>query len=371
MDDLRKHIIKLNMLPGVGAVRGRELLKAFPDPAGIFTAGIKELAGVEGLNFSVASEIAAARDALDVDREIAAARNAGADILTEDDADYPPILSNIYDPPLALYCRGRLTEQDARGVAIVGTRRASMYGLETARRLAYGLAGRGFTVISGMARGIDTAAHMGAIDAGGRTIAVLGTGVDVAYPPENAALMAKIAETGALVSEFSMGTQPVPGNFPVRNRIISGLSLGVVVVEAAERSGALITAYLAMDQGREVFSVPGRVDTPSARGPHKLIREGAKLVECVDDIVEELGCFSGCLRQQAVHGEGNAVAGRVFSERERRILDMLSGEPVHVDSLKSDSGMDFGMLSRALLELELKGAVRELPGKMYVKHERE
>jgi len=276
------------------------------------------------------------------------------------DTRYPLFLRNIHQPPLVMYVRGELAQEDACGVALVGTRHATTYGKMVARKLARGLAGEGVTVVSGLARGIDTAAHEGALEAGGRTIAVLGSGVDIIYPGENRSLAESIEREGcgAVVSELPIGSKPLPGNFPRRNRIISGLSKGVVVVEAPLKSGALITARFALEQGREVFAVPGSINSPYSRGVHMLIRDGAKLVENVEDILEELS-----LPRVSARGHTETAANLTLSEQS--VLGVLSEETMHIDAIGYSCGLPPAETADALMRLQLRGKVRELPGKLF------
>ena len=281
------------------------------------------------------------------------------------DKGYPKNLKHIYDPPSPIYVKGDIIPEDDVAVALVGSRRASIYGLNTCEKLAYEMAARGITVISGLARGIDSAAHKGALKAGGRTVAVFGCGLDCIYPPENRSLAEKIQKDGVLVSEFPAETPPLAGNFPQRNRIISGLALGVVVVEAARNSGALITANFALEQGREVFAVPGKVDSAASAGVHRLIKEGAKLVEGVEDIIEELN-----LKPQKGETFQNtlSVTRKVspkLKEVESRVYLILSDEPKYIDDITKDSGLSSGEVLNILLKLQLKKLVKELPGKLY------
>jgi len=283
------------------------------------------------------------------------------------DERYPAWLRAIPDPPAVLYCDGQIELQDRQAVAIVGTRQATPYGLRITETLARELSQVGFTIVSGLARGIDAAAHRAALAAGGRTLAVLGCGLDVAYPSEHASLQAEITGSGAVLSEFAPGTPPRPSHFPQRNRIISGLSLGVVVVEADEHSGSLITARLALEQGREVFAVPGPIDAPLSRGPHGLIKQGAKLVETVDDIVEELLPQIERPRRASKSSEKVlAVPGLPdFSSEEQTVLALMSREPLHLDELTERSHLTSAVAAGILLGLELKGVVRQLPGQRY------
>lgn len=292
-----------------------------------------------------------------------------------DDADYPKNLRNIYDPPKRLYVNGKLVEQDEVAVALVGSRRATPYGLEMCEKLAFDLAVRGVTVVSGMARGIDSAAHRGALKAKGRTIAVMGSGHSEIYPPENEELYRRIAKTGAVVTEYEDDVPPLPGNFPRRNRIISGLSLGVVVVEAARNSGALITADFAAEQGRAVFAVPGRISSVTSAGANALIKDGARLVQSVDDMLEELS-IAEIKRVAGEEGEdiSNGIARKTkayiynsLTDDERKVYKILSEDPLAIDEILVRTGLAAAGASKVLLALELKGLIRELPGKQFVK----
>src|SRR5437016_2264619 len=282
------------------------------------------------------------------------------------DERYPELLRAIYDPPAVLYCDGSVEPGDRQAVAIVGSRQATPYGLRITEALAGELSALGFTIVSGFARGIDAAAHRAALAAGGRTIAVLGCGLDVDYPPGHASLRAEIAGSGAVLTEFAPGTPPRATNFPRRNRIISGLALGVVVVEAAEDSGSLITARLALEQGREVFAVPGPIDVPTSRGPHGLLKQGAKLVETVDDIVEELLPQLDRPLQTLKTEPIAALPEHVeLSPSERTVLEVMSREPLHLDDLTERSRLTTPAVAAILLGLELKALVKQLPGQRY------
>ncbi|MFA6078307.1 MAG: DNA-processing protein DprA [Candidatus Omnitrophota bacterium] len=290
------------------------------------------------------------------------------------DAEYPENLKNLHRPPKALYVNGTLLERDKLAVALVGSRRASYYGIEACEKLAYDLAIRGVTIVSGMAIGIDTAAHKGALKAKGRTIAVMGSGHGVIYPAQNIKLYSDIVKSGAVVTEFENEMEPLPYNFPQRNRIISGLSIGVVVVEAARNSGALITADFALEQGRDVFAVPGRISSQTSSGTHALIKDGAKLVQSAEDIMEELSGFDVLSAPEAVKKErGEAITKKTkayvynsLTETERKIYKTLSDEPLHVDEIMGLSGLDPAKGSKALLSLQIKDLIKELPGKQFV-----
>ncbi len=292
------------------------------------------------------------------------AQRSGARLILSGDDEYPRALGAIPSPPPFLLLRGELREEDAFALAIVGARHATPYGVEIAERLASELAARGVTIVSGFARGIDTAAHRGAMAAGGRTIAVLGAGADVVYPPENRKLVGTVLERGALVSQFPMGTPALPGHFPVRNRTIAGLTLGTIVVEAGERSGALITAGYAGELGREVFAVPGPITSEMSRGTNRLIQDGAKLVQGWEDVVAELPeTWRRCLKERAV----TPASAPALEADEGQLLALVGSEPVHIDRLIGQSGVSSGRTAALLLALELKGWVRQLPGQRYMK----
>ena len=300
------------------------------------------------------------RREIDPQKELDRLRHEGVQVVTRRQPGYPRLLAKIHDPPPVLFYYGTLRSEDEVAVAIVGTRNASPSGRLTAENLATSLVRQGMTIVSGMARGIDSAAHRGALDAGGRTIAVLGSGLDVIYPPENAGLYGEIAENGAVVTEFALGTEPFPMNFPIRNRVISGLSLGVVVVEAAQDSGSLITAGHAAEQGRDVFAVPGPVEMEGSRGPHRLIRQGAKLIESAQDILEELSL--PFLTENEIVA---ATETGTLSPEEERVLQSLGHEPCHVDLVVRDTGLPSGMVSATLVLLEMKGLVRQWTGSLF------
>ncbi len=319
-----------------------------------------------------AAEILAAWREVDPSAVLAGARSLGLTVLTACEPGFPALLREIPDPPPVLYVRGRLDE--APSVAVVGSRRATPYGLAAAERLAFDLAQEGVTIVSGLARGIDSAAHKAALDGGGRTVAVLGCGADVIYPPEHRRLAEAIAAQGALVSEFPPGTPPLPGHFPRRNRIISGIALGVVVVEGAEDSGALMTVDYALDQGREVFAVPGSIFSPRSRAPHSLLRQGARLVEGAGDILTELGL--GCWARSGP-GEGKmAAAGEPCAvpvpsggaEGKARLLALLEGGPQRLDDLAEQASLSVPAVGALVTMLELQGLVRTLPGQMVMRN---
>lgn len=350
--------IGFNKVPGIGAARLQTLLDFFGDLEAAWQASARDLQQA-GLDRRSLDSLLRVRAALDLEAELRRISQANVHVLTWADPEYPPNLRQIYNAPPVLYVRGAIEKRDEWAVAIVGTRRASVYGKEAARMLGSGLAGAGVTIVSGMARGIDTVAHRSCLDAGGRTIAILGCGVDVVYPHENARLAAEISERGALVSEYPLGTQPEASNFPPRNRIISGLTLGTVVVEASRRSGALITAGFSAEQGRDVFAVPGNVFARGSEGVNRLIQQGAKLVCSANDVLEELN-----LTMVSEQAQVRAVIPE--NETEAVLLDHLSAEPVHVDVLRGAVELPIAQVSSALALMELKGMVRQVGGMNYV-----
>jgi len=359
---------RLACVPRVGPLGRRALLDRFGSPDGVFAATAAELAEVAGIGATRAAAIVAMAHSDEPQRLLELCEDRQVGILRQGAADYPPLLATIHDPPGLLFVRGEILACDALAVAIVGSRHATAYGKRMAWQLAGGLARAGFTIVSGLARGIDAAAHRGALDAGGRTIAVLGSGVLAVYPPEHADLAREVVSQGAVIGEAPPLAPPFPGCFPQRNRIVSGLSLGVVVVEASDRSGALITARLAGEQGREVFAVPGPVDSRMSSGCHHLIRDGARLVQGVDDILEELGP----LFETATTADGRKVqspAELKLDDVERRVLDGLdelagggAGSAADIDELVAASGLAASQVLATIGVLEMRRIVRRLPG---------
>ena len=363
MQDREAYII-LNMIEGLGPVSVRRLVDALGSPRAILEAEREALMAARGIGEKLALRIIAQRDNLDAEAEIGKAADAGVRIITPLDDEYPDALKTIHDPPLALYVRGRLLPEDAKAIGIVGSRSTSHYGISAADRLAYQLGQVGFTVVSGMARGTDTAAHSGALKGGGRTIAVLGGAIDCLYPPENGDLAEKIARCGAVVSEYPMGRQADRMTFPYRNRIISGLSMGVLLIESAVKGGSMHTVDAAMEQGRTVFALPGRIDSPGARGPHRLIKNGAKLVESLDDILEEYEFLIPPSQREIPEAATAARPDVPMTEAESRIAEALWREPMDVDSLGRETGLKSQDLSGLLLKLEMKRVVRMRPGRI-------
>ena len=350
--------VGFNKVPGIGAVRLRALLDYFGDLQVAWWASAHDLRQA-GLDRRSLANLLALRAKVDLETELERLHRAGIQVLTWEDEAYPTHLRSVYNAPPVLYVRGGIETRDEWAVAVVGTRRASAYGKEAARTIATGLAQAGVTIVSGLAWGIDTVAHRACLNAGGRTIAVMGCGLDRVYPARNARLAAEIVERGALVSEYALGTRPEARNFPPRNRIISGLSLGTVVVEADLGSGALITADFAAEQGREVFAVPGSIFARGSRGCNHLIQQGAKMVCGVTDVLEELNLTM-------VSEQAQARAVIPDNETEALLLQYLSSEPLHVDDLGRAVHLPIAQVSSTLALMELKGMVRQVGGMNYV-----
>ena len=360
----RDAYILLNRIEGLGPVTVRRLIDCLGSPKAILEADREALMEARGVGEKLALKILVQRDSIDVAEESEKAADFGARIITQLDDEYPEALKTIHDPPLALYVRGRFLPEDAKALGIVGSRSTSHYGLSAADRLAYQLGQVGFTVVSGLARGTDTAAHAGALKSGGRTIAVLGSAIDCLYPQENEALADKIAKQGAVISEYPMGRQADRMTFPYRNRIISGLSMGVLLIESDLKGGSMHTMDAAMEQGRTVFALPGRIDMPGARGPHQLIKSGAKLVERLDDILEEYEFLIPADEREAPEDETAARPDVPLDATETRVVEALWQEPLDVDSLGRDTGLKSHELSGILLGLEMKRVIKMRPGRM-------
>ncbi len=367
--DSREALVALNMLSQVGPVRVRQLLEVLPDPAAILSAPLDRLLRARGIGEEIANSIVNWESTVDLAAELQRIKDYGCEVLIQSDELYPPLLREIYDPPLVLYVKGKLSDKDKNAVALVGSRMTTSYGMETARRLAYQLGCVGVTVVSGGARGIDTAAHQGAISAKGRTIAVLGTGINLVFPAENAALFDRIAENGAVMTQFPFNRAADKQSFPIRNRIVAGISLGTVVVEANLTSGALITANFAVEYGRQIFAVPGRIDSPRSKGCHELIKKGAKLCESVEDILSEFEYLFPKSNRTVDADPGHAVLPAMsLSENEQKTYDTLGKEEISIDDIIRRSGLPSSAVSVALFGLEMKRIVKQLPGKMFVKN---
>jgi DNA processing protein len=361
----------LSFVIGVGSRTAAVLIDQFGSPAAVFEASGHSLE-MAGLRRETIDEIKSAEPRDKALREIAELARLGGGALILTDERYPSLLRETYDPPIVIYCLGDIDSALLQpAIAIVGSRRCSTYGRNVAEKLSRELSERGVTVVSGLARGIDSAAHRGALEGRGLTVGVMGTGLDAVYPKENRKLAARIAEQGALLTEFPLATPPASQNFPFRNRVISGLALGVMVVEGAERSGSLITARLAYEQGRDVFAVPGNITSAKSFGPNYLIKDGAKLVQTWRDVIEELPADMKAAILSVERGEQPVKQACVdvveLSDHERKVLKMLNtDDPVHIDLLIGKSGLGSGELMGALLKLEMQDRIRQLPGKCFV-----
>lgn len=366
--DAREALVALNMIEHVGPVRGRQLLEHFGEAPAILSASREQLLRTRGIGQETAEAIANWEQTVDLGGELKRIGDFGCHVLIQTDADYPELLRQIYDPPVVLYVKGRLGERDKNAVAMVGSRMTTHYGVEAARKLAYQLAYVGVTVVSGGARGIDTAAHQGALSAGGRTVAVLGTGINLVFPPENGELFERIAGSGAVITQFPFNRSADKQSFPIRNRIVAGMCLGTVVVEANLTSGALITANMAVDQGRQVFAVPGRIDSPRSKGCHELIKKGAKLCEGAEDILSEFEYLFPATNRPPGAGETGVLPALSLSENEQKVYDALGEEEMTTDDVIRKSGLPSSAVSVALLSLEMKRLIRQLPGKLFVRN---
>jgi DNA processing protein len=367
-DTLALNAVELGLLPGMGPRTQSRILRSVQNVSELFSMGTATLRsiGVAEVTIPAIRARAYKQSAKEI---LTWAAKEQCSVIPYGSQKYPALLSEIADPPIVLYALGSLKPLQMPGIAIVGSRRPTLYGLQAARSLASELAERGICVVSGLARGIDAAAHGGCLQTGGSTLAVLGCGIDTVYPPEHRQLKEKIAASGTVLSEFPPGTPPAPHNFPIRNRIISGLSLGSVIVEAREKSGSLITARLALEQNREVFAIPGNIFSPSSFGPNFLIKQGAKLVQSWKDVMEEMppslktDIFSKCEAEQR-----NIQGLDTLSDKEKKILSLLKMDAAtHFDKLFLESGCSIPDLSEQLMNLELKGLIRRLPGDMYIR----
>jgi DNA processing protein len=363
--------LALSLTPGLAARLSSRVLRQFGSPDGVFRASLSDLEACH-LPGEAAQAVIKKTAFPRAEKELAAVRKiAGCSLLNWTEPEYPQTLLQIYDPPVFLYVRGDAQVLNLPSISIVGTRKPTLYGTQMAQRLGRELAARGLVVVSGMARGIDAIGHQGAMEAHGRAIGVLGTGIDVCYPKENKKLYEKVLERGAIISEFPLRTHPAPENFPVRNRIVAGMPLGVVVVEGAQYSGSLITARLAMEFGREVFGVPGNVTQPVSFAPNQLIKQGAKLVTCAEDVIEELPTPVRAALVQAEQPETeqrNLLAAAALNTSEKKLYELLSAEQsVPIDDIVERSGLNSSEVLATLFNLEMKGIIRQLPGKQFCK----
>ena len=366
--DSKEALIALNLIEHVGPVRARLLLEHFGDAPKILAASKSALLRVRNVGEETAAAISTWEKTIDLAGELKRIQEFGCHVLIQSDEDYPEMLRQIYDPPLALYVKGALTAKDKNAVAMVGSRLTTHYGIEVARKLAYQLAYVGVTVVSGGARGIDTAAHQGALAAKGRTVCVLGTGINVVFPPENQELFERVAANGAVITQFPFNRNGDKQSFAIRNRIIAGTTLGTVIVEADLHSGALITANFATEYGRQVFAVPGRIDSPRSKGCHDLIKKGAKLCEDAEDILSEFEYLFPASNRPPSPGETGVLPALELSENEKLVFDSLGSEESSIDEVIRRSGLPSSAVSVALLSLEMKRVAKQLPGKLFVRN---
>jgi DNA processing protein len=360
----REAYIALNMMAGLGPIKVQALIDFLGSPQAVFEVDGGQLQQVRGVGQKLRTSILEQRAQIDPAAEIEKAAELGIRIVTPLDVEYPDALKAIHDPPLALYVRGSFLPGDHHSLGMVGSRKATHYGLNIADRLSYQLAQTGFTMVSGLARGIDTAAHEGALKGKGRTVAVLGAAIDQLYPPENAPLADAIAQSGAVISEYPLGRPADRMTFPYRNRIISGLSMGVIVVEAGFKSGSLHTADAALEQGRSVFAIPGRIDHPSAKGTNRLIKNGAKLVDNVDDILEEFQLLIPPGAMEEPEKQASARPEVPLSEDEKKLVEALWQGALDIDTLARTVGVTSAEISGLLLGLEMKRVIKMLPGRI-------
>ncbi|MBI5383522.1 MAG: DNA-protecting protein DprA [Verrucomicrobia bacterium] len=364
----REALVALNMVEGIGPVRVRQLMEHFGDAPSVLRASRHQLMQVRGIGEDTADAVANWEKTVNLAAELKCIADYGCRILTQQDEEYPELLRQIYDPPIVLYVKGSLAAKDKNAVALVGSRQTTHYGIEVARKLGYQLAYVGVTVVSGGARGIDTASHQGALNAKGRTVTVFGCGINIIFPPENAELFERIAASGAVLTQFPFNRPADKQSFPIRNRIVAGMTLGSVVVEASLSSGALITANFATEYGRQVFAVPGRIDSPRSKGCHELIKKGAKLCEGAEDILSEFEYLFPSSNRPPTPNETGVLPALTLSENEQKVYDALSREERSIDEVIRHSGLPSSAVSVALLGLEMKRVIRQLPGKLFVRN---
>ena len=367
--DSREALVALNMVEHVGPVRVRQLLEHFGEASKILSASRQQLLHVRGIGEETAESIVSWEKSVDLNSELKRIADFSCEIVIQTDSHYPELLREIYDPPIVLYVKGKLTAKDKNSVAMVGSRMTTHYGIEVARKLAYQLAYVGVTVVSGGARGIDTAAHQGALSGKGRTICVLGTGINIVFPPENKELFERIAANGAVISQYPFNRKADKQSFAIRNRIVAGMTLGTVVVEANLTSGALITANFATEYGRQVFAVPGRIDSPRSKGCHELIKKGAKLCEGAEDILSEFEYLFPASNRPPAPNESGVLPALELTDNEQKVFGVLDSEELSIDEVIRKAGLPSSAVSVALLSLEMKRLVKQLPGKLFVRNQ--
>ena len=360
--------LALSMIHGLGNRTFKHLMDKFGSASAIFKAGLSDILTVKGIRKDVAQRIVDRKFVSDPEKEMLKIEKAGIRIVTCNDPEYPCLLKEISYPPVLLFCKGKKIPNDKISIGVVGSRNATSYGRKTAENIGYGLGKRDTVVVSGLALGIDSAAHIGCLRAKGFTVAVLGTGLDQVYPSSNKRLMEQISNSGTVISEFPMGTRPEPRNFPIRNRIISGMSRGIVVVEATKKSGSLITARLALEQNRDVFAVPGSINSFKSTGTHFLIKQGAKLVENAEDILEDFDFYTDTPNPSGAR-QNNISAQTLpeeMTEEEQAVYTLIDNYPVHIDNIVRASHMEPGKVLSILMKMELDGYITQLPGRMFV-----
>ncbi len=356
-------LVALLQVPGIGSARVRALVSRFKSVHAVTAAPLPALCEVPGIDQTLAQALKTCEAHEFARRQLELAQQRGCALITFWDDAYPALLKKINDPPVLLYLKGGLQAADQNAIAVVGTRAPTQYGKMVTEKIVADLVAHGITIVSGLARGVDTAAHHAVVRNGGRTLAVLGSGLDVVYPAENRNLLEEITRNGAVISELPFGAKPDAVNFPRRNRIISGLSLGVIVIEAGHESGALITANFALDQNREVFAVPGSIFSPKSAGPHQLLKEGAKLIQNADDILEELNSQLELFSPRQIAPD----LPLAMNQQSRNVYDLISHEPSHIDALSRKATLPASQVMAILLELELQGLIKQLPGKFFVR----
>ena len=359
-----KSWLALSTVPNVGPIRFISLVKHFGSPEAVLSASEKELSDFPEIGTVIASNIKRKVDWELAEKQFELIEKNQVQLLAFRDESYPDNLKSIYDPPPFLFIKGKIKKEDKNAIAVVGCRMASPYGKQITEKIGRELAKRGITIVSGLARGIDSISHLSALKENGRTIAVFGSGLDVIYPPENKKLVERIVQNGAIISEFLLGTKPEAPNFPRRNRLISGLSLGVVIVEAGAKSGALLTAQCALEQNREVFAIPGNIGAKNSEGTNRLIKQGAKLVTSVEDILEELNLITSVQQKEKNQIEKDLSQ---LSEMEKNIYNLIMNEPYHIDKIAQETNLTTSCALSTLLSLELKGFIKQLSGKMFVR----
>jgi len=356
-----KYLIWLSSIKNIGSIRLKRIIEHFGSARAVWSAGAQELMKVRGINKELCHNIISSRKTEKLESCLKNLKKLNISTMDIQSGYYPDLLKEIYNSPYLLYVKGNREIIKGDCISIVGSRNASYYGKKVAFKLAGQLAKLGFVIVSGFARGIDSYAHKGALAVGGKTIAVMGNGLDVIYPRENYSLMKEIQQNGLLISEYPPGTSPLRGNFPARNRIISGLSLGTIVVEASERSGALITADFALEQNREVFAVPGNINSRTSIGTNRLIKEGAKIINTLDDILEELPLDVKIEKEQM-----DMLNNKKSVKSEGKLLKLISFQPVHIEELLEESGLQIGELNASLTRMEIDGCIERLPGNYFV-----